>query len=1028
MEVLNVDPVKSANDKKNYRIIRLKNGLRVLLVSHPTPEGFSMDMGESSSESESEGDSSDGSDGSGEEEEMEIDMPDTKRKEGNEKKSAAALCVGAGSFCDPDDIPGFAHFLEHMVFMGSSVYPEENDFDDYLGKHGGDSNACTDCEMTTFYFEIQRKYFRKCLDKLAHFFISPLLKKDCVDREIEAVDSEFQMTTSSDNDRVNEMISKTAKKGHPMSRFMGGNAKSLKTDPEKNGLNIYGRLRDFYESMYCANYMTLVLQSMDSLDTLQEWAVDIFSDIPSNNIPRPSFSHLKDPFDTADFKRFYRVVPMENNHKLEISWSLPSLVDKYREKPQEYLSMLILHEGKGSILSYLKNKLYALAMTGGSDSDGFGHNSTWSLFYVSITLTAKGLQNILQVCNAVFEYILMLQNQGPQHRLFLELQQIEDCKFRWKEEGEPMEDVQEVAENMQTYTPQHYLTGRDLLFEYNPQLISDCTKYLGPDKANFVLLSTEKSVIGETDQEEAWYNTKYNVADVDAEWRKTWENLKENPDLFFPEPNIYIATDFTLHPSSEDTPKLPYPVVDNEFCKMWFKKDSKFNVPKGYTYLHLMSPAVSESPENATLNDLFINILLNILTEAAYPAVLAGYEYWVEGFPTGIVISMEGFSHKMPLLFRCMVDHIADFMCSPELFAAIKTQLQKAFYNEMIKPFELARMLRFAMLDPSTQALPDRYRLISGLTLTQLTDFLSKFKSQLFIEGFVIGNFQPEEVTEMADYIQKRLCSQPLPPERIPKKLLLQLPTSQLTCRVESVNRDDCNSCITDYYQAGPGNIRMSCVNELLLTRMKEPCFDFLRTKHQLGYSVFCYSMMTNGILGLSVTVESQTSKHSMNDVQKLMADFLGEFRGILHAMTEEEFDSLVDSLITNKQLEDTHLGEEASRLWREIHDNSYVFDLLEKEIAILQTLTMDELKEWYNQYIDKRQRKLSLQVEGKTSADSSDVNTENKGGEGEPDVPEKEAQALVFLQPEVNGTTFITDIPHVKQGLAQFPYTTISL
>lgn len=54
------------------------------------------------------------------------------------------------------------------------------------------------------------------------------------------------------------------------------------------------------------------------------------------------------------------------------------------------------------------------------------------------------------------------------------------------------------------------------------------------------------------------------------------------------------------------------------------------------------------------------------------------------------------------------------------------------------------RMLRFAMLDPSTQALPDRYRLISDLTLTQLTDFLSKFKSQLFIEGFVIGNFQPE--------------------------------------------------------------------------------------------------------------------------------------------------------------------------------------------------------------------------------------------------------------------------------------------
>ena len=31
-------------------------------------------------------------------------------------QAAAALCVGVGSFCDPDDIPGFAHFLEHSEF------------------------------------------------------------------------------------------------------------------------------------------------------------------------------------------------------------------------------------------------------------------------------------------------------------------------------------------------------------------------------------------------------------------------------------------------------------------------------------------------------------------------------------------------------------------------------------------------------------------------------------------------------------------------------------------------------------------------------------------------------------------------------------------------------------------------------------------------------------------------------------------------------------------------------------------------
>lgn len=36
-------------------------------------------------------------------------------------QAAAALCVGIGSFSDPDDIPGFAHFLEHSKSILSSL-------------------------------------------------------------------------------------------------------------------------------------------------------------------------------------------------------------------------------------------------------------------------------------------------------------------------------------------------------------------------------------------------------------------------------------------------------------------------------------------------------------------------------------------------------------------------------------------------------------------------------------------------------------------------------------------------------------------------------------------------------------------------------------------------------------------------------------------------------------------------------------------------------------------------------------------
>ena len=44
------------------------------------------------------------------------------------QKSAAALSVGVGSLNDPKQAQGLAHYLEHMLFMGTGKYPEENEY------------------------------------------------------------------------------------------------------------------------------------------------------------------------------------------------------------------------------------------------------------------------------------------------------------------------------------------------------------------------------------------------------------------------------------------------------------------------------------------------------------------------------------------------------------------------------------------------------------------------------------------------------------------------------------------------------------------------------------------------------------------------------------------------------------------------------------------------------------------------------------------------------------------------------------
>ena len=92
---------------------------------------------------------------------MSSESPRKNTGSGLLKKSAAALCIRVGSFSDPESLPGLAHFLEHMVFMGSEKYPDENDFDRFIQQSGGFDNASTDCETTVFYFDIQRKQFKE---------------------------------------------------------------------------------------------------------------------------------------------------------------------------------------------------------------------------------------------------------------------------------------------------------------------------------------------------------------------------------------------------------------------------------------------------------------------------------------------------------------------------------------------------------------------------------------------------------------------------------------------------------------------------------------------------------------------------------------------------------------------------------------------------------------------------------------------------------------------------------------------------
>lgn len=113
-------PIKSEGDKKEYRLIKLKNGLKALLMQTYT---------------------------------------DSENPDQDDNHAAASLMVTVGSFDEPPEIGGLAHFLEHMIFMGNDKYPEESGFNDYVTAHGGRRNAMTSDEFTLYFFDTFEEAF-----------------------------------------------------------------------------------------------------------------------------------------------------------------------------------------------------------------------------------------------------------------------------------------------------------------------------------------------------------------------------------------------------------------------------------------------------------------------------------------------------------------------------------------------------------------------------------------------------------------------------------------------------------------------------------------------------------------------------------------------------------------------------------------------------------------------------------------------------------------------------------------------------
>ncbi|XP_053668951.1 insulin-degrading enzyme [Anopheles marshallii] len=921
---------KSIQDNRDYRGLKLSNGMKVILISDPTTD-----------------------------------------------KSAAALSVAVGHLSDPTEIPGLAHLCEHMLFLGTAKYPKEDEYTSFLKAHGGNSNAATCSDITKYYFDVIPGKLEDALDRFSQFFIAPLFNEEVTEREINAVNSEHEKNLSQDMWRIKQVTKALCKPSHSYSRFGTGNKETLSESPKQNNINVRNELIKFCNTWYSSNIMSLAVFGQASLDQLEAMVVKLFGQIENKRVVAPTWPEM--PYDNDQLSTKTYIVPVKDIRSLTISFQMEDLEQYYKAGPDHYVSHLIGHEGKGSILSELKARGWCNKLSSGYCSFGRGFGS----FNVMVDLTEDGFKHIDDTAKLIFQYINMLRIKKPQKWIFEEYCNLCEMLFRFKDKEYPCSLVTKVVSSMHLFPLEDVLVGQFLFTEWRPDLVEDLISKLTPDKAQLIIVGQKYEPLANA--EERWYGTKYGVYKIEPSILEYWSTPDLNDNLSLPEPNPFIPTDFELLPIDSGIENFPTVIQDLPMIRTWFKQDVEFLKPKALMTFDFNSPLVYSNPLNCNLTRLFVQLLKDQLNEFLFEADLAGLGFGVSNTTSGISLSIGGYSHKQVILLQKVLDSMFNFKIDRRRFDILKEQYVRSLKNYQTEQPYQHTIYYLALL--LTEQAWTRQELLDStqlLTLDRLQMFIEQLLSQMHVECFIYGNVNKEKALQMTRLVEDKMkytdaTVVPLLARQLLPKREYKIGKGE-SFLFEATNEFHKSSCVQLYLQCGeqePHSIFVDILSQLL----SEKCYNQLRTKEQLGYVVYCTPRKANGICGLRIIVQSL--RHPTY-VEERIENFLNDMLDYLENLSDSEFNHHKEAIIALFLEKPKRLITQFNIYIYEISMRQYHFNRAQVEAEKLRTLTKQQVIDYYKEHIlvgAPSRSTLSIHVvstvEGKAAPDVEESPTE---------------------------------------------------
>ena len=719
---------KSKNDTNEYRDILLNNGLKVVLISNSEIE-----------------------------------------------ESTAVMSVGVGYFNDPKEYMGLAHFLEHMLFMGSKTYPDIDYFSKLVRTAGGMDNAYTDKEETVYYFKVFNNEFDKILKVWSRFFIDPLFDDGSVNKEINAVHSEHLKNIQNDMWRKYRLLNESVVENHPLSKFGTGSLETL-----KHG-NIREELIKFYNKWYSSDKMKLVIFTNKSLEEMMKYLL-LFEDIPKRE-------GAIDEFHLPVFKRKGVILkPIQQINSINLHWVIKT--EDELNKSSLLISILFNNKNEGSLYYNLKEKGWIKKL----DSGIVERTNHFKIFGINLVLTEEGREHKEEMFYLVHQYLILIKNSNLRD-YYQELKEIQLINYHYQIKSDEMDVAINIANNLQIKESNYLNIG--LFNEYQEDEVMEILDKL-LSKPDLIIIEDSKKEMVEP-KLERYYLIAYEEIDLEV---KEMEG-----SLRLPEKNIYIPKKFDLYESDR---KLR--VEDTLY---WIPEN--FNLPK--MILAYYFPYEYETPEDLVKITLITKIINLKFKYKYYNAGLIDYglTFRYDSKDKGFSLVLQGYTDKMNTFLKKVLYDLENYEITKEEY---EREIKEMYIEDknlfFMAPWDLISIYYTSI----TQNVPlpiDIIKSYENITFESLPRI--KLTDYHLLAG---GNLTREIILYKKTNPQRK--------EFIPKKL------TRIDV-FEKVNKDDPNQAtIISYYLGDKEREYLAAI--ALHLHYGDKFFNDMRTEKQLGYLV----------------------------------------------------------------------------------------------------------------------------------------------------------------------------------------------